>query len=90
MLSTSPRSVLAPLAVVLALVAGTASAQTLSPEARDKMRAVGAACRDDLRALCGDVQPGGGRLARCLVANETKLTPACRAAIEAARPKPAP
>jgi hypothetical protein len=42
-----------------------------------------AACRDDQRALCADVQKGGGRKIACLKANEAKLSPACSSLIKA-------
>lgn len=37
------------------------------------------ACGDDAIRLCGDVEPGQGRVARCLVEHESELTPDCKA-----------
>jgi hypothetical protein len=34
-------------------------------------------CTEEIRTLCADVQPGGGRILQCLSANEAKLSPAC-------------
>ena len=34
-------------------------------------------CTDEIRMLCADVQPGGGRLMQCLKNNESKLSMAC-------------
>lgn len=34
-------------------------------------------CTDEIRTLCAEVQPGGGRILQCLKANEAKLSPAC-------------
>jgi hypothetical protein len=34
-------------------------------------------CTEEIRTLCADVQPGGGRIMRCLKANEAKLSMAC-------------
>jgi hypothetical protein len=34
-------------------------------------------CTEEIRALCPDVQPGGGRILQCLKTNEAKLSPAC-------------
>ena len=35
------------------------------------------ACGADVRALCGDVPPGGGRIVQCLAAQAAQLSPAC-------------
>jgi len=34
-------------------------------------------CTEEIRTLCANVQPGGGRILQCLKANEAKLSPAC-------------
>jgi hypothetical protein len=34
-------------------------------------------CTDEIRTLCADVQPGGGRIMQCLKDNEVKLSKAC-------------
>ena len=36
------------------------------------------ACAPDIQAFCAGVQHGEGRVARCLRANEAKLSPTCR------------
>jgi len=41
------------------------------------------ACRFDLQAQCRGVAPGGGRLKQCLLARAAKVSPPCRAALEA-------
>jgi hypothetical protein len=57
-----------------ALVApGIASAQGGGP--------VRAACQSDIRALCGAVQPGGGRIRDCMREHRTELSAACKIAI---------
>lgn len=40
-------------------------------------------CGDEVRDHCADVQPGRGRLAACLGAQEDRLSPACRNALNA-------
>jgi len=35
-------------------------------------------CSDDVAKFCKDVQPGGGRIARCLKQHEQELSPACK------------
>jgi Cysteine rich repeat len=41
-----------------------------------------AVCRADSKALCADVEKGGGRKVACLKANEAKLTPDCAAMVK--------
>jgi hypothetical protein len=38
-----------------------------------------AACEADVKALCGNVEPGEGRIAKCVQANKEKLSDACKA-----------
>jgi hypothetical protein len=38
-------------------------------------------CRQDLAAHCAGVQPGGNRELRCLLSNQSALTPGCRGAL---------
>jgi len=58
---------------------------SLSPACRERVsraerQVKGAqdACRNDAAAFCRDVQPGEGRIARCLKRHEADLSPACR------------
>jgi hypothetical protein len=37
------------------------------------------ACGDQISQFCGNVQAGGGRLARCLKSHFPELTPQCKA-----------
>ncbi len=37
-----------------------------------------AACKQDIATYCVGVQPGDGRIAKCLGANEAKLSPGCK------------
>jgi len=39
------------------------------------------ACRNDLKALCGSVQPGGGRIRDCMREHRGQLSNACKLAI---------
>jgi len=41
-------------------------------------------CREDAKKFCGNVQPGGGRIARCMKENEAQLSPACQSAMKQA------
>ncbi len=39
------------------------------------------ACEADADTFCLDVQPGEGRMLKCLKANETSISPACKTAL---------
>jgi hypothetical protein len=43
-----------------------------------RVKAFSEACKGDLGQYCKDVQPGQGRITRCLRENEAKLSPSCR------------
>jgi hypothetical protein len=36
------------------------------------------ACDGDVKKLCPDIRPGGGRILQCLRGQESNLSPACR------------
>jgi hypothetical protein len=42
---------------------------------------VRAACQSDIHALCGSVQPGGGRIRDCMREHRAELSAACKIAI---------
>jgi hypothetical protein len=44
---------------------------------REVLFVLRSACGADVRALCGDVPPGGGRIVQCLAAQAVSLSPAC-------------
>ncbi|MCQ1574192.1 cysteine rich repeat-containing protein [Neorhizobium galegae] len=70
------------LALFLAALAGTASAQTqVSPEMRQQAFKVARACRTDLKTYCDGVERGDGRIAACLRDNAQKLSSPCRSAL---------
>jgi len=39
------------------------------------------ACRNDMQALCGSIQPGGGRLRDCMREHRSQLSNNCKLAI---------
>jgi hypothetical protein len=43
---------------------------------------IGVACKQDIQALCKDVQPGEGRVKECMKAHRDQLSPGCKAAIK--------
>jgi hypothetical protein len=42
-------------------------------------------CAEDVAKFCKDVKPGGGRLANCLKAHESELSPACKTSHDQAK-----
>jgi hypothetical protein len=71
--------------LLLALLHDQAAAQQPTEAQRDAIRA---ACRSDFMANCSGVQPGGREAFECLLRNDARLSPSCRAAVNAAAPKP--
>ena len=58
--------------------AAPAAAMVLRPmRPREVLFVLRSACGGDVRALCGDVPPGGGRIVQCLAAQAASLSPAC-------------
>lgn len=49
-----------------------------SPEAMKELRA---ACASDVQKLCPEVQPGGGRILRCLNERKSEVSESCKQAI---------
>lgn len=39
-------------------------------------------CRAEVKQLCRGILPGGGRIKKCIEANENKLSPSCRTAVQ--------
>ena len=62
--------------VLFVVCLGTAGALAQS-------RSFRGACGNDVKALCGSIQPGGGRIKECLKEHRAELSDACKAAIVA-------
>ncbi len=45
---------------------------------REELYVLRSACGGDVRALCGGVAPGGGRIMQCLATQAASLSPACK------------
>ena len=61
----------------------------LSPSCRGKIRELQGiirdceqACAGDIAQFCKDVQPGGGRIIKCLRERDKELSPSCSAKLE--------
>ena len=57
---------------------------------RQKFAAIAAACRADAEKFCAEVQPGKGRIARCLRHHHSQLSAECRDSAKAGRKGPPP
>ena len=59
-----------------------AAALVLRPmRPREELFVLRSACGADVRALCGGVAPGGGRLIQCIATQSASLSPDCRAVL---------
>lgn len=45
---------------------------------KHNLQVIRKACDEDVKKLCPDIRPGGGRILQCLRGQESNLTPACR------------
>ncbi|MDC7786220.1 cysteine rich repeat-containing protein [Rhodoplanes sp. TEM] len=72
------RSILAASGLALVLAAATHT-----PAAAQDQNVLRDACKGDYQRLCQGVQPGGGRIIKCLQDQGDKLTPACKTALSA-------
>jgi cysteine rich repeat protein len=56
-----------------------AAALVLRPlRPREELFVLRSACSGDVRALCGGVAPGGGRIVQCLASRAASISPACK------------
>jgi len=67
---------------MLTLIAALAAALVLSTSAGYAApSALAKACAKDIKSVCGDVKPGGGKLKDCVKAHYNDLSPDCQVAI---------
>jgi hypothetical protein len=66
-------------AATAAPAAAPATVLVLRPmRPREELFVLRSACGGDVRALCGGVTPGGGRIIQCLATQAASLSPACK------------
>ncbi|HTN92994.1 MAG TPA: cysteine rich repeat-containing protein [Gallionella sp.] len=56
-------------------------------KAKKKAKELKEACRDDAKALCKGMKPGGGKILQCLKQHEDELSPSCKAEMDKPRGK---
>jgi hypothetical protein len=77
--------VVATSATVSGQIAQAQDAATAAPGA-GRRSLIGLRCKDDAAKLCAGIEPGGGKLARCLHGHEGELSEPCKAALMASWP----
>jgi hypothetical protein len=66
-------------ATAAAPAAAPAPALVLRPmRPREELFVLRSACGGDVRALCGGIPPGGGRIVQCLARRAASISPACK------------
>lgn len=68
---------------ILTVCAGPTLAQTAASLTAEQAQALRTACQADVKKLCADVQPGGGRVVQCMQSKRDQATPPCQAALGA-------
>ena len=69
------------LGIVMALSVNSSAWSQENPAAGQ----VKEACAGDVKTLCSDVKPGGGRILACLKENKAKVSPGCIQALQNAK-----
>jgi len=71
-----------PGSAVSAADSATETPKERSPEeaagGKQNLQRIQKACEEDVKKLCPEIRPGGGRILQCLHGQESNLTPACR------------
>jgi hypothetical protein len=65
--------------LAIAALAAASATFTVAAQQRDAMKA----CEPDVKALCANVERGGGRIAQCLRDNRDKVSVECKTQMQA-------
>ena len=65
-------------AAQLAVLAGVLSGSFVAPVMAQDLQALRAACESDVRKLCAGIQPGGGRIQKCLSEKKDQVSDGCK------------
>jgi hypothetical protein len=63
----------------------SADCKSRREELKSKFKGAQKACETDAETFCAEIEPGGGRIMKCLRENEKNLSESCRGAFDAAR-----
>ena len=66
----------------LPMISLAASAGSLTMSERKELQQ---ACGPEIKQLCADVKPGGGRIVQCVEAKKDQLSESCSAALQKAK-----
>ncbi len=83
-----PRIAFAFVAVLFAATAAQAepgSTGQSTPEMKAARQSLRQACAEDVQTLCGGIEPGGGKILRCLKDHKDKVSRSCKDAAESLR-----
>jgi hypothetical protein len=75
--------------IATGLVVGTSLAASAQQPTSEQISAIRSSCRSDFMAQCAGVQPGTRDALECLKRNAAKVSPPCKAALDAVGPRPA-
>jgi hypothetical protein len=70
---------------LLAPVCGAVADDNVPPASPPPAASPQEACAPDIKRFCADIDPGQGRVVRCLRDHESQLSPSCKAARTSAR-----
>jgi hypothetical protein len=66
----------------LSQVPVVSSSPQVTPELKAARKAMRQACMQDVRSLCADQQPGGGKIMMCLKSHKDQVSDGCKAAFQ--------